>query len=168
MFTYVVLRRRAHYINTINVDIRFYYCNSGNYFVPFTLVIATVFPNATVSSKHGLTRTEDGSWELDLENFVFIITYWYSTTTTTFTTTILWTLGLKDWPEVNEDVNNEHDIHYEVHHIERRAGVTTTLHGCLFLGGVERWRRGRGIGKGTIQELRFKGENTEESRRKTS
>lgn len=36
-------------------------------------------------------------------------------------------------PEVDEDVNNKHDIHYEVHYIERRAGVTTTLHGYVFL-----------------------------------
>lgn len=38
-------------------------------------------------------------------------------------------------PEIDEDVNNEHDVHNEVHHIERRAGVTTTLLGYFFLRG---------------------------------
>lgn len=36
-------------------------------------------------------------------------------------------------PEVDEDVNDEHDVYDEVHHVERRAGVPTALHGCLFL-----------------------------------
>lgn len=41
-------------------------------------------------------------------------------------------------PEVDEDVNDEHDIHYEVHHIERRAGVTAILHGYFFLRGEKK------------------------------
>lgn len=28
-------------------------------------------------------------------------------------------------PKVDEDVHNEHDIHYQVHHVERVAGVAT-------------------------------------------
>jgi len=47
-------------------------------------------------------------------------------------------------PEIDEDVNDEHDVHYEVHHVERGAGVTTALHGCLLLRGEVRRRvRGR-------------------------
>lgn len=36
-------------------------------------------------------------------------------------------------PEVDEDVNDEHDVHDEIYHVERRTGVNTTLHGCIFL-----------------------------------
>lgn len=38
-------------------------------------------------------------------------------------------------PEVDEDVDNKHDVHYEVHHVERGAGVNTALHDYLFLRG---------------------------------
>lgn len=36
-------------------------------------------------------------------------------------------------PEVDEDVNDEHDVHDEIYHVERRTGVNTTLHGWIFL-----------------------------------
>lgn len=49
-------------------------------------------------------------------------------------------------PEVDEDVNNEHDIHYEVHNIERRAGVYTTLQDWIFLR-RQRGQRGRVKGR---------------------
>lgn len=44
-------------------------------------------------------------------------------------------------PEVDEDVNNEHDVHDEVHHVERGAGVDATLHGWILLKGEKRLRR---------------------------
>lgn len=35
--------------------------------------------------------------------------------------------------EVDDDVNNEHDVHYKIHDIEGGTGVTTGLHGCFLL-----------------------------------
>lgn len=46
--------------------------------------------------------------------------------------------------EVDDDVDDEHDVHDEVHHVERTAGVAAVLHGSLLLlveqegGGVRR------------------------------
>lgn len=36
-------------------------------------------------------------------------------------------------PEVDEDVDNEHNIHYEVHNVERRARINTVVHVCIVL-----------------------------------
>lgn len=36
-------------------------------------------------------------------------------------------------PEVDEDVNDEHDVHDEVDHVERRTRVNAALSGRLFL-----------------------------------
>lgn len=36
-------------------------------------------------------------------------------------------------PEVDDDVNEEHDVHYKIHHVEGGTGVTTGLYRCLLL-----------------------------------
>ena len=36
-------------------------------------------------------------------------------------------------PEVDDNVHDEHDVHDEVHHVERGAGVAARLHGRLLL-----------------------------------
>lgn len=44
-------------------------------------------------------------------------------------------------PEVDEDVNDEHDVHDEVDHVEWRAGVNAALHGRIFLERQKRLKR---------------------------
>lgn len=36
-------------------------------------------------------------------------------------------------PEVDDDINDEHDVDDEIHHVEGGTGVTTGLHGCFLL-----------------------------------